>query len=46
MTNKKRIGLAIPIHIYEKLKAETEYTGQTLNALISQILREWLERKD
>lgn len=43
MTQRKRIGIAVPVHIYEKLKCESEYTGQTLNALIRQILRDWLD---
>lgn len=41
MTNKKRIGIAVPMWLYEELKAEAEYTGQTLSALILQIFRDW-----
>lgn len=46
MTNRKRVGIAVPIHLYERLRVETEYSGQTLNALITQILREWLEKQE
>ena len=41
VTNKKRIGIAIPAWLYETIKNEAAYEGLTLNALILQILREW-----
>lgn len=41
MTQRKRLGLSIPISLYEIMKSEVAYTGQTLNALILQILWDW-----
>ena len=46
MTNKRRMGIAVPIWMYEELKNEAVYSGQTLNALILIILRDWLETRD
>ena len=43
MTHKKRLGLTIPIGLYNLIKSETEYTGQTLNALLLQILWDWVK---
>lgn len=45
MTNKRRIGLCVPISLYEMLKEKAGYTGQTLNALILQILWDYVESK-
>lgn len=41
MTNKKRIGLAVPIGLYQMLKDEATYTGHTLSSLILQVLWDW-----
>jgi len=41
VTNKKRLGLAIPMTLYEELKSEAQSTGHTLNALILEILWDW-----
>ena len=41
VTNKKRIGIAVPDWLYETIKREATYEGLTLNAFILQILREW-----
>ena len=46
MTNKKRIGLAVPARVYEYLKDEAVYTGQTLNSLILQILWAHVNEKE
>ena len=45
MTQKKRVGIAIPIHLYNTLREEAEYNGFTINGLICQIFREWIERE-
>ena len=45
MMNKKRIGLNIPLELYNVLKEEAIYTGYTLNSLILQILWDWIENK-
>lgn len=45
MTTKKRMGLCVPIGLYEILKEKAEYTGQTLNALILQILWDYVEEE-
>lgn len=44
MTQKKRIGITAPIHLYRVLREEAEYNGFTVNGLICQILREWAEK--
>lgn len=41
VTNKKRIGIAVPDWLYEIIKSEAAYEGLTLNTFILQILREW-----
>lgn len=41
VTNKKRIGIAVPDWLYETIRREATYEGLTLNAFILQILREW-----
>lgn len=46
MTNKKRVGLSVPIGLYEELKQEAGYDGYTLNAFILQILWNWKEAKE
>ena len=43
MTHKKRIGLSIPMHLYERLLDRAEYEGKTLNGLILQILWSWAD---
>lgn len=45
MTHKKRLGLTVPIGLYNLMKSETEYTGQTLNSLVLQILWDWAKEK-
>lgn len=42
MTNKKRLGLTLPKHLYDELAAAAAYRGQTLNALSLEILWDWL----
>jgi len=44
VTQRKRLGLSIPISLYDIMKNETAYTGQTLNALILQILWDWAKK--
>ncbi len=44
MTNKRRIGIAVPCWLYAELKEEAEYGGLTLNAMIGQILRDWIQQ--
>lgn len=49
VTNKKRIGIAVPMELYEELKDAAGYSGQTLNGLLLQILWKWRaeqERKE
>lgn len=43
---KKRIGITIPGHLHQKIVEEAEYWGVTINALISLILREWIETNE
>ena len=45
MTNKKRLGLAIPVTLYERIKNEAGYKGKTINALCLDILWEYFESR-
>ncbi len=45
MTNKKRIGLCLPINLYADIKYEADYLGHTLNAFVIQILWEWVKKE-
>ena len=45
VTSKKRIGIAVPMELYEELKDAAGYSGQTLNGLLLQILWKWREKK-
>jgi hypothetical protein len=46
MTNKKRLGLAIPLTLYEKIKEETIYRGKTINSLCLDVLWGYFEEKE
>jgi hypothetical protein len=46
VTNKKRLGLAIPLTLYEKIKGEAGYRGKTINALCLDVLWEYFESKE
>ncbi|MED9966492.1 MAG: hypothetical protein UFJ18_06825 [Blautia sp.] len=43
---KKRLGLAIPIVLYEKILEQAKYQGKTLNALCLGIFWEYFEAKE
>lgn len=43
MTQRKRMGLSVPEHLYKKLRGKAKYEGKTMNALILQILWEWAD---
>lgn len=46
MTNKNRLGLCIPIRLYEKLNDQAEYQGKTMNSLCLDIFWEYFENKE
>ncbi|WP_175557245.1 hypothetical protein [Eubacterium maltosivorans] len=46
MTNKKRLGLCIPIRLHEKLNDQAEYQGKTMNSLCLDIFWEYFENKE
>ena len=43
MTQRKRMGLTVPEHLYKKLHGKAKYEGKTMNALILQIIWEWAD---
>lgn len=43
--NKKRVGLTVPVHLYQQLLDRAKYEGKTLNGLILDILWDWAERE-
>lgn len=43
MTQRKRLGLSVPEHLYHRLHGKAQYEGKTMNALILQILWEWAD---
>lgn len=45
MTNKKRIGFAVPLSLYDALKREATHTGHTLSSIILQILWNWADQQ-
>lgn len=44
MTNKKRLGLTVPIVLHKKLADEAEYRGKTINSLCLDVFWEFFER--
>ena len=46
MTQKKRLGLAIPIVLHKKLQEKARYQGKTINTLCLEIFWEYFEKKD
>ena len=46
MTAKKRLGLSISIHLYQRLQKKAEYQGKTLNALCNDILWKFFEQEE
>lgn len=45
MTNKKRMGLAVPINLYNKMVELAKYHGKTINALCLEIFWDYFEDK-
>ena len=43
MTNKKRLGLAVPESLYEKILDKAMYQGKTLNSTCLDILWNYFE---
>ncbi len=43
MTNRKRLGLAIPIKLYELIKDYAEYHGKTINAVCLDIFWDYFK---
>lgn len=46
MTTKKRLGLSISIHLYQRLQKKADYQGKTLNALCNDILWKYFEQEE
>lgn len=44
--NKKRLGLSIPISLYDKLLDKAKFQGKTLNSLCLEIFWEYFESKE
>lgn len=45
MTNKKRLGLAVPLTLHKKLVSRAEYQGKTINALCLDIFWDYFESR-
>ena len=45
MTNKKRLGLAVPMTLYEKIRNEAKYLGKTINAVCLDALWNHFEKE-
>lgn len=43
MTAKKRLGLNISMHLYQRLQKKAEYQGKTMNALCNDILWKYFD---
>ncbi|MDO4470953.1 MAG: hypothetical protein Q4C84_14040 [Bacillota bacterium] len=43
---KKRLGLAIPVVLYEKILEQAKYQGKTLNSLCLEIFWEYFESRE
>ena len=46
VTTKKRLGLSVSIHLYQKLQKKAEYQGKTMNALCNDILWKYFEQNE
>ncbi len=46
MTTKKRLGLSVSIHLYQRLQKKAEYQGKTMNALCNDILWKYFEQEE
>lgn len=46
MTQRKRLSLSLPMNLYNLIRSEAEFTGQTINALVLQILWEWAKETE
>jgi len=46
MTIKRRIGLRVPIILYEKIIRQAQYHGKTINSTCLDIFWEYFENED
>lgn len=46
MTQRKRLGLTIPIVLYNKIVQKAEYQGKTINAVCLEIFWGYFEGKE
>lgn len=46
MTNKKRLGLTVPLVLHKLLQDKAKYQGKTINALCLEIFWEYFEAKN
>lgn len=46
VTNKKRLGLAIPKKLYDFIKEESEEYGKTINSLCIDIFWDYFKEKE
>ena len=44
MTNKKRLGLTVPLNLYEKIKEKAAYQGKTINAFCLDVFWKYFEK--
>lgn len=46
MTQRKRLGLTIPIALYNKIAQRAEYQGKTINSVCLEIFWAYFESKE
>jgi len=46
VTNKKRLGLNIPVALYKKINDRAQYQGKTINSTCLDIFWEYFEQKE
>ena len=46
MTNKKRLGLAVPLNLYKKIKDRAKYQGKTINAWCLDVFWDYFENRE
>lgn len=46
MTLRKRLGLAMPVALYEKISNKAKYQGKTINSLCLDIFWEYFEQRE
>lgn len=46
MKNLKRMSLAVPLELYERMQSRVKQTGETMNGFIKRAVSELLDREE